>query len=409
MPQQIEVPGMGVVEFPDGMTDDQIVAAIKKNTMLGTAQAPSATESPNFMKRAVLSSPLLMGGPMAGMEGAGGFDENLNRIAFKLGGATTDVLAGNVPPAVAAGAGFGTNLLTQIGATFATGAAGAKIGKPVFEAGARRLMQSAVKPVAADLKTGKAARAIDTLLNEGVSPNQAGIEKLRAKVTDLDNEIDTVIGNSKAMVNKARVGGALRKAFDNFRMQVNPDADVATIRRAWEQFKNHPLIAGKVEFPVQTAQAMKRATDRSLGSKAFGELKGAETEAQKGLRFGLKEEISRVVPEVSLLNKSESELLNAISVAERRALMELNKNPLGLSLIAPNKTALVAFLADKSAAFKALFARMLFSGSRAIPGTLAATAVAPTAMRSGGGSLEEIVRLLSSGQLGQGENVPDTP
>lgn len=32
MPQQIDVPGMGVVEFPDGMTDDQIVQAIKANT-----------------------------------------------------------------------------------------------------------------------------------------------------------------------------------------------------------------------------------------------------------------------------------------------------------------------------------------------------------------------------------------
>jgi hypothetical protein len=31
MPQQIEVPGMGVVEFPDGMTDDAIAAAIKSN------------------------------------------------------------------------------------------------------------------------------------------------------------------------------------------------------------------------------------------------------------------------------------------------------------------------------------------------------------------------------------------
>lgn len=31
MPQQIDVPGHGVVEFPDGMTDDQIVSAIKAN------------------------------------------------------------------------------------------------------------------------------------------------------------------------------------------------------------------------------------------------------------------------------------------------------------------------------------------------------------------------------------------
>lgn len=31
MPQRIEVPGMGVVEFPDGMTDDQITSAIRAN------------------------------------------------------------------------------------------------------------------------------------------------------------------------------------------------------------------------------------------------------------------------------------------------------------------------------------------------------------------------------------------
>lgn len=40
MPQRIEVPGIGVVEFPDGMTDDQIVAAIKAN-----APKPNAPQS----------------------------------------------------------------------------------------------------------------------------------------------------------------------------------------------------------------------------------------------------------------------------------------------------------------------------------------------------------------------------
>jgi hypothetical protein len=31
MPQRINVPGMGIVEFPDGMSDDQMSAAIKQN------------------------------------------------------------------------------------------------------------------------------------------------------------------------------------------------------------------------------------------------------------------------------------------------------------------------------------------------------------------------------------------
>lgn len=39
MPQIIDVPGMGQVEFPDGMTDDQIVSAIKASSL--PAKAPS--------------------------------------------------------------------------------------------------------------------------------------------------------------------------------------------------------------------------------------------------------------------------------------------------------------------------------------------------------------------------------
>lgn len=38
MPQQIEVPGTGIVEFPDGMSDDAIVAAIKSH--MATAEPP---------------------------------------------------------------------------------------------------------------------------------------------------------------------------------------------------------------------------------------------------------------------------------------------------------------------------------------------------------------------------------
>lgn len=45
MPQIIEVPNYGQVEFPDGMTDEQIVAAIKKNA-LGYKREPVETFDP---------------------------------------------------------------------------------------------------------------------------------------------------------------------------------------------------------------------------------------------------------------------------------------------------------------------------------------------------------------------------
>jgi hypothetical protein len=49
MPQQIDVPGMGVVEFPDGMDDDAITAAIQKNLQPATAEA--AAEQRPFLEK----------------------------------------------------------------------------------------------------------------------------------------------------------------------------------------------------------------------------------------------------------------------------------------------------------------------------------------------------------------------
>lgn len=49
MPQQIDVPGMGVVEFPDGMSDQQIVAAIQANA---PAKAPAVDKLADSAKGA---------------------------------------------------------------------------------------------------------------------------------------------------------------------------------------------------------------------------------------------------------------------------------------------------------------------------------------------------------------------
>ena len=50
--------------------------------------------------------------------------------------------------------------------------------------------------------------------------------------------------------------------------------------------------------------------------------------------------------------KKEAQLIDTLDVVERRALMELNKNPGGLTLLAENPLAAAAFQADKSALFK---------------------------------------------------------
>jgi hypothetical protein len=50
MPQQIEVPGHGLVEFPDGMTDTQIVSAIRKNSSASPKPVDPAAGMPWYQK-----------------------------------------------------------------------------------------------------------------------------------------------------------------------------------------------------------------------------------------------------------------------------------------------------------------------------------------------------------------------
>lgn len=62
MPQQIEVPGLGIVEFPDGMSDDQIAAAIKQNMPQQQSMVADAAKG--------LGSGVVRGGAM--LAGVGG-------------------------------------------------------------------------------------------------------------------------------------------------------------------------------------------------------------------------------------------------------------------------------------------------------------------------------------------------
>lgn len=130
-------------------------------------------------------------------------------------------------------------------------------------------------------------------------------------------------------------------------------ADEQVARQALETWRS-----SQGTIPVELAQKMKQGTYKSLKGK-YGEVGSASTEAQKALARGLKDQIADVVPGIGPLNAEEARLLKTLDVAERRALMELNKNPMGLSILAGNKAAFAGFMADRSAAFKALAARAI--------------------------------------------------
>ena len=234
-----------------------------------------------------------------------------------------------------------------------------------------RLMQSALKPLQKQLESGQAKTAIQTLLKEDVNPTLTktifgkGIDTLQAKVDTLNSQIVDVIKNSKGTVNKSQVVAYLDDLEKNALNSALPAGDIAAIQAARQEFLSHPLLKNIEEIPVQLAQKLKVGTYKSLGEKAYGELKGATIESGKTLARGLKDLIGKTEPGVLGLNKESQALYDTLDVAERRAFMEANKDIAGLSTLSKDMKNQIAMMADRSAPFKALLARTIYKAGKA--------------------------------------------
>jgi hypothetical protein len=348
------------ISAPDGASQDQVLAYAKDQF----AKMP-AKEAPGMASRlATAAVQGLPGGPVAiagslGAEGLKLGSEALDKVAYDAGGRVTDMTGSPI-------AGTLVNTAIQAVPMVIGGGEGAKIASPAFRGAAQDLMQSALKPSIKALKDGSAAKAISTMLDEGINVTKGGVEKLRSKIGELNDQIFEAIKSSPATVDKSKVANELRSTLNRFERQVTPNADTAAIEKAWTEFLEHPLLAGKNEIPVALAQELKQGTYGALKNK-YGQLGSADVEAQKTLARGLKEGIAEAVPEVAGLNAQESKLIGALNLTERRAFLEANKNPMGLALLAKNPEAWAAFMADRSGLFKSLMARALNAGQEQIP------------------------------------------
>lgn len=286
---------------------------------------------------------------------------------YETGKAVTDTASFlHASPQTAAAAGYAANVAAEALPSLVTGDL-LKAASPALRTFGKKLMQEALKPTLEQLRTGKAARAIQTMLDEGVNVTPGGVAKLRGKIADLNDQIKDAIKSVPAVVDKAKVASYLQGTLKQFEQQVNPQGDIKAIRQAWQAFINHPMLKDVDQIPVKLAQDLKQGTYKALGEKSYGELKGATTEAQKTLARGLKEEIAKAVPSISALNATESKLLNAAGLAERRVLMAGNRDIGGIGWLAHNPKTWLAFMADRSPLLKSLLARAVYNGAERVP------------------------------------------
>lgn len=250
--------------------------------------------------------------------------------------------------------------------------AGSPLISELFNRGANKLMMSAIKPAKSELESGAGQKAVNTMLEEGVNPTLhrtifgRGLDTLENKIGELNNQISTIIQNSKGTISKSQVIGYLDDLLNKAKHSLDWKSDTAAVQAVKDQLLEHPLATGE-NIPVQLAQKLKQGTYKSIGTKNFNEIGGYTKEALRAGAKGLKEGIANV-ENVGALNAKESDLINALDVAESRAYQALKNNPAGIAGLAENPMQFAAMMADRSDAFKALIARMLYQTGKGFSG-----------------------------------------
>jgi hypothetical protein len=341
-----------------------------------------------------LARGLIRGGPLGlATEGTQMGMEGLEKASAIAGGAATDVLAQasgrrsvlnplalEIPPEVAGAVGAVTK--TAIPAVVG-GIPGKAVGQPMATAAARRVMQSALKPTSKAIANKDAAKAIQTMLDEGVNATPGGAVKLRLLITKLKGDVAKAISESPgAMVDKAHVYRELHQTLDEVSKLGRPNASREAVRQAWETFKNHPLAKGE-QIPVGLADEMKRATQRAV-KDAYGRLTTTpvDDKIDMAIAAGLRKGVEEAVPSVAPMNAKLSQYINALHQIEPKAAVQANKDLGGLVPLAPTPEAAMVMLADRNPWMKSLIARVLYAGRRTIP-TGAGAVTATTATQGG--------------------------
>ena len=299
-----------------------------------------------------------------GIEKAG---ELVSETAYKAGGGVTDIAAKQgLSPETAAKLGFATNVGIQ--ALPVVGGAISHEAAPVMKKAGKWFMTSAVKPGTTMRRSGEAGKAIETMLERGISPTSKGLEAARGAVDDLEVAIQTTLENSNATVGKNIVAErAMKNAFDAVKHNLNRVQDEKDIDAALKAFLTHPEIKRYADqFPVALANRMKQAFYSEIGNKAYipGAKPTAYDKMEKSLAGSLREEVLNAGPAVKADLAEQAKMMQVVEMLKERVGASQSQNIYGLGgAMSPSVTRLLIFWADRYPWFKGWLARGLYTGA----------------------------------------------
>jgi hypothetical protein len=413
MPDKVvEVPGIGNVAFPDSMSDQDIALQIRKQ--LATQGKPTEADKSWIDSTAdsisrffggawrtgnpLTRENLAAGGRLVehpadtatGMLAAQGNLATEAKKSFSQGDYLTGIRhavsylipvlgpaidqAGNKAQAgdVAGGLGEATGIAAPIalGMRPSTPAAPKLTTSKLAQEQYKIALRPRVNTPAADVR-----EMVETGLAHELPIDETGVAKLSGLIDDLGKKINAQTEQAAqrgVTVDPKQVAERVDQVQPDFALQVNPERDLSALESTKKEFLRGP---GAGPMPADFAQFVKQGTYRKIASD-YGEMGTAQIEGQKALARGIKEELSRAIPELADLNEAQGKLLDlqpALESAVNRAVNSTSKggvksmvaSGLAKSITGSSGVGLVAGLMQKVLADPALRSRLAIQINRA--------------------------------------------
>lgn len=335
---RVQVPGVGIVEFPEGTSEQEMREAL---STLPQGVTPARASSRTWTDTAVDALPMVggtlggivggIGGTVAGV-GVGGLPGAIGGAA--LGGGLGESVKGLVNRARGAPApNSATEAATDIGTQSAIQGGAELAGAGVMKGlgmGATAVYRGYLKPSLAKQSIGKAGEIVQTAIDEALPITEHGVQKARNVIGDLRRQVDGILANTPGEVDLHVVADKVRAfAKAKYFRPGTPSADYDAALAVADSIDQHAALNGASSaVSLPDANKVKQGIDAAVGEASFGTERGATKTAQKFARRTMRQEIETQAPSVGPINAREGRLLDAAKTVARAVGREENKSPL---------------------------------------------------------------------------------
>lgn len=199
----------------------------------------------------------------------------------------------------------------------------------------RALLESALKPSKRPhmfKDAGKREQLFKTAVDSGIYPTKGGFAKAGAAVSRNMDDVNRIIEAGTGAGHTAPRKNIIQQGALPVMERAGKTIPQTTSERSVMNVVTDFIERNPDNLTPRQMQDMKTATGRQLTNRAFdGQVGPFTRDAIKGLRYGLRQQLEAMYPELSNLNRNSKEMLDLMTAMEDAMPRINNKNLIGLS------------------------------------------------------------------------------